>query len=66
MGALPSMPRVANDCLSQVERGALEVRASGAVFEALYYAVEDHPDRARVTAADCEAATAAHVAQMLP
>jgi hypothetical protein len=32
----------------------------------LYYAVEDHPDRARVTAADCEAATAAHVAQMLP
>ena len=24
MGALPSMPRVANDCLSQVERGALE------------------------------------------
>jgi hypothetical protein len=44
----------------------LEVRASGVVPEALYYAVEDHPDRARVTAADCEAATAAHVAQMLP
>ena len=44
----------------------LEVRASGAVFEALYYAVEDHPDRARVTAADCEGAAAARVAQMLP
>jgi hypothetical protein len=44
----------------------LEVRASGAVPEALYYPVEDHPDRTRVTAADCEAAAAAHVARMLP
>ena len=26
-----------------------EVRAEGAVAEALYYVVEDHPDRTRVT-----------------
>ena len=44
----------------------LEVQASGAVPQALYYVVADHPDRACVTAADCEAAAAAHVAQMLP
>ena len=47
-------------------RGVAVPLPSGAVFEALYYAVEDHPDCARVTAADCEAVTAAHVAQMLP
>ena len=56
------MPRLANDCLSQVERGALEeqLRCDNCVMGK----TEDWGPWYGL--ADCEAATAAHVAQMLP